>query len=211
MSSHDEQQRWWLYNAMEATRKCHIEAERRLLRNASLTNHANLYYGCWTAVLTLLTLDESYAYLAIPSACFASAVALWAAFATAEKFEMRARDFYESYTELQQLLGKFEHIEMLQDAEKRQRELMDLLAEYGRILRSTENHTEGDYASYVCGQYAGREARGDDANKIPLRIRWLYYWNRYISYVALRALIYLGIPLILLRSPDIISCLWHLG
>ena len=203
----DNESHWWLYNAMETTRHCHIEAERRLLQYAKLTSHANLYYGCWTAILTLLTLNEQYANLALPAACFAIAVALWAAFAAAEKYELRARDFYESYTELQQLLGKFERIARNQDDNERERKFAKLLGDYGRVLRSTENHAERDYISHSYKQRVRHRDADHKNESVSCLEKWTYRWYAHISYLLLRLLVYILVPLALLNSPSLISFL----
>lgn len=204
---------WITSNTIKITRGCHIEAERRLLSRATLVNHANLYYGCWSAVLTILSLDQKFASLTLPAACFASSVALWAAYASAEKYELRARDFYYSYLTLQKLWARCEDVESRgpNDSEY-ESEINQLREEYYEVLASTENHSEKDYISYIYGEYKKSLTNREKKNlSITLRIKRIRYC---LCYVALRLAIYLVVPIILLLSPVIanfiikLMCYW---
>jgi hypothetical protein len=197
---------WLLSKTIQVTRGCHIEAERRLLGYAALVNHANIYYGCWSAILTILTLDQNYAHLALPAACFASSVALWAAYASAEKYELRAKGFFDSYRMLQTLWGDCEDAERLgRNDSTRKEKIKRYREEYYRIIGSTENHKQDDYVMYLYDQYRKDSERGVDASFSH------YYWLKYVRYrvfyYTLRVLVYLIVPITLLASPKIIGLL----
>ena len=165
-----------------------------------MTSHANLYYGCWSAVLTLLTLDQRYLSLSLPAACFATAVALWAAYATAERYELRARDFYLSYLQLQKLWTECETAEQLPlDNDERAKELDGIWIRYCDVLASTENHTEEDYIKYLFGEY--EKEFNDDALAHMSRLQRRQLWRYRALYWIQRLVVYVVFPAILLFSP----------
>lgn len=197
-------QDWLLSDIIRKTRGCHIEAERRLLARAALVNHANLYYGCWSAILTILTLDSRYSSLSVPAACFASSVALWAAYASAEKYELRAKDFYASYLDLQRLWIECEEIERGHvTGGKLEKTIEDVRREYMQILHSTENHSEADYIRYA---YKNHEKHSENDN-ISKSFIIKYYMNNLIWPIILRAFVYVVIPAVLLKAPQLITML----
>lgn len=193
---------WRLSKTIRRTRGCHIEAERRLLTRTALTSHANLYYGCWSAVLTLLTLDQRYASLTLTAACFATTVALWAAYASAEHYELRARDFYSSYLELQKLWTECEAVEEIaMEDPNRKSAIEDVCVRYCGVLASTENHTKEDYIKYLYSEQ-NKGFSGDEETQMSgsqaILLRW--YW---VSYVLQRVMVYVVVPTVLLYVPTI--------
>ncbi len=193
---------WKLSETIRGTRGCHIEAERRLLARSAQTSHANLYYGCWSAVLTLLTLDQRFAGLGLPAACFATTVALWAAYASAEKYELRARDFYCSYLQLQDLWKEAECAEALpSDNPVRTRVLDDVWGRYCQVLASTENHTEEDYINFLVAEYE-KKTSGDATAQMTERQRRKRLWFGTVRLLRWAA-IYLLAPAILLFASSI--------
>ena len=199
----DDSGKWLLSETVRATRGCHIEAEKRLLERGALANHANLYYGCWSAVLTVLALDTRYSFLDLPAACFATAVALWAAYSAAERYDLRARDFYSSYLALQKLWWKCIDIEAQDDKDPDVlRKYIEAKEDYAQILSSTENHTEMDYVRYKYDMY--RKQKEESGAKIPKDIMFIYYRGR-VQLVGLRLFVYIGAPFILLMCPRIIE------
>lgn len=186
---------------VKKTRGCHIQAEKRLLELSTLTDHANLYYGCLAAILTILTLNSAFDYLTIPSACFASAVALWAAYSSVEKYESRARCFYESYLSLQELWFDCEIIqnELGSDVDRDNQTIKDCHERYSRILHSTENHTEKDYWAFVYNKQRHIEDLRKQAEK--------HHRSSIAEYCIVRVLIYIVVPAMLLCLPRIIAIL----
>ena len=199
----------WLSGVIKMTRGCHIEAEKRLLSDAALVSRANLYYGCWSAVLTLLTLFPDYNFLALPAACFATVVALWAAYASVEKYELRARDFYTSYLELQKIWIRAEEAEKMPVGKERDSRIRKILEDYYQVLASTENHTSADYRCYLYGKRTKLEGGNQDsANSISL---WWSYWLRWVfRMVLVPTFVYIVLPVMLLHLPRIVLFLHSL-
>lgn len=191
-----------LIELVRNTRKCHIKAEKRLLALSKLTSHANLYYGCIAAILTLLTLISTFDYLSVPSACFASAVALWATYSSVEKYESRARGFYESYLALQELWFDCERVQsdINSHTDSENQEIIKECQErYSRILHTTENHTEEDFWRF---QY-DKDHLDKESRKRADHFHRIYC----LKYYAIRFAVYVIVPLILLAAPKALSAL----
>ena len=161
----------YLYGIIEKTRLSRIRAERRLLELDLFVKHANVYYACVTAALTIgsFMLPESrlISFLSVASAVV---LAIWTTYSTTQNYAARAETMRSCYLDLQALLFDMDRDPSsslwcgVDDAGKR----------YSDILHRTENHLPKDYCSEANARVFGQE----------LEHPWGYYAKRSLAYVV---------------------------
>ena len=134
----------YLQDLIGKTRKSRIEAERRLLKLNSLSNHACIYYACITTLLSLSIMFFDYKGLPFLSISSAIVVMACTVYASAQNYGVRAEQMKGCYLDLQKLHLSLDDRRVLQDSEAE--ELANYVGErYVDIIRQTENHLPRDY------------------------------------------------------------------
>ena len=151
----------YLQDLIGKTRRSRIEAERRLLKLNSLSNHACIYYACITTLLSLSTLFFDCKGLSFLSVSSAIVVMACTVYASAQNYGVRAEQMKGCYLDLQKLHLSLDDKRVLQDSEAE--ELANNIGEhYVDIIRQTENHLPRDY----------RIAHGEEDTLLE-QLRWL--------------------------------------
>lgn len=134
----------YLQTLIWKTRLAHIHAEKRLLALESLTQHATLYFACWTSALTLLTLFNTSRILTLLSIVVAVITTLCTVYASSQNYGVRALQMRQSHLDLQELWLEFDDAKNKDDVAKAK--FADEAGKrYVDILSKTENHKQIDY------------------------------------------------------------------
>lgn len=151
----------YLQDLIGKTRKSRIEAERRLLKLNSLSNHACIYYACITTLLSLSIMFFDYKGLPFLSISSAIVVMACTVYASAQNYGVRAEQMKGCYLDLQKLHLSLDDRRVLQDSEAE--ELANYVGErYVDIIRQTENHLPRDY-----------RIAHEEENALLEQLRWL--------------------------------------
>lgn len=173
-----EDKKEYLRDMFKKTRLARIRAERRFLEMDALLKHATIYYACITTVLSFVPLfigsdmewlQKPIAFLSIASAIV---ITICTTYASSENYALRAEKMRYSYLEIQRLwLELDDSVAGLEEGPLESR--VDSIGErYVTVLQSTENHLEEDYSPK------------DEKCRL-------------MGYLALRAVIYIVLPLVL--------------
>lgn len=150
-----------LSNKLWITRKCRINAEKRLLSNAQFLNFSNIYYSIIITIVSILSLIiKSNAY-AVISVTMSVALTISVTFASSLNYKERAEIMKRNYLDINELETKLKYIDQnnTSDIEK-------IEQEYNRLLDNVENHLEYDYYKYLSAH---------DESSFNLKMKAVYY------------------------------------
>lgn len=130
-----------LERVVDFTRRARMEASDRLISSERFIQNINIYYSCFTVILSILCLLDNSPILTIMSTLLTSILAISIVFLNAQHYGDRAQQFHDNFLELYQLLFDVR-------AAIRSREYThthDLEVRYIELLKSIENHTQQDF------------------------------------------------------------------
>lgn len=150
-----------LGNKLWITRKCRINAEKRLLSNAQFLNFSNIYYSIIITIVSILSIIiKSNAYSAI-SVIMSVALTISVTFASSLNYKERAEIMKRNYLDINQLETKLKYVDQNNTSE-----IEKIEQEYNRLLDNVENHLEYDYYKYLSAH---------DEASFNLKMKALYY------------------------------------
>ena len=130
---------------VNTTRMCRVHAANRLLNTERFVQHINIYYSCFTAIITTLSLlypDKSYA---VASAIMTVVLAISIVYLNAQKYGNRAQQLQTNYIALQQLMYEIENAERGLNPDK----ILEFQQKYTELLQTSENHVDQDYRLFL--------------------------------------------------------------
>ena len=123
------------------TRLNRINAANRLQRTENFLQGINIYYSCYTAVLSVLGLVVDNKSLSVWSAALTVILAISIVYLNAQKYGSRAQELQTNYIAIHRLLFDIEKAEATNDTEK----LKYFYDRYCELLQTSENHISLDY------------------------------------------------------------------
>ena len=123
------------------TRLNRINAANRLQRTENFLQGINIYYSCFTAVLSVLSLVVDSKSLSVWSAALTVILAISIVYLNAQKYGSRAQELQTNYIALHKLLFEIERAEASNDTKS-----LEYFSErYCELLQTSENHISLDY------------------------------------------------------------------
>lgn len=168
------------------TRTSRINAEKRLKSTASFVEAINIYYSCFTVLLSIILLSEQSYTLSLLTLSMTIILTISILFFKSLQYSERARNYRKNYTELQKLEFQLSHIST-------EKELEDIEQQYCVLLDDAENHIPFDYYKTVA------ESRGDyKTNRWTCDIKFKYYRGLIWRYILKFVIILLPIALVII-------------
>lgn len=130
-----------LERVVDFTRRARMEASDRLISSERFIQNINIYYSCFTVILSILCLLDNSPTLTIMSTILTSILAISIVFLNAQHYGERAQQFHDNFLELYQLL--FDVRAAIRSEEYTHTH--DLEVRYIELLKSIENHTQQDF------------------------------------------------------------------
>lgn len=137
------------------TRLNRINAANRLQRTETFLQGINIYYSCFTAVLSILTLLAENAALSVWSVLLTVILAISIVYLNAQKYGNRAQELKTNYIALHRLLFEIEADEANNDTSN----FVNHYTKYCELLQTSENHINLDnlrrikqYGKFTCSQ-----------------------------------------------------------
>lgn len=130
-----------LERVVDFTRRARMEASDRLISSERFIQNINIYYSCFTVILSILCLFDNNIVLTIISTILTSILAISIVFLNAQHYGERAQQFHDNFLELYQLLFEIRTAIRKKDYEKTPK----LEVRYIELLKSIENHTQQDF------------------------------------------------------------------
>ncbi|WP_352416302.1 SLATT domain-containing protein [Oscillibacter ruminantium] len=154
-----------LNNQIWTTRTSRINSEKRLKHKQSFIEGINIYYSCFTVLLSIILLvKQNYPY-SVLSLAMTIILTISILYFKSLRYADRAKDFRKNYTELQRLEFRLSH-------EINDEELTCIEQKYCTLLDGAENHIEFDYYKTVA------QSHGDYKTKNWTNtVKWKYCWN----------------------------------
>lgn len=123
-----------------STRLNRINAANRLQRTETFLQGINIYYSCFAAVLSVLSLISDSKALAVWSVLLTVILAISVVYFNAQKYGNRAQELKTNYIALQSLLFEIEEDEANNTAEN----FKIHYTKYCELLQTSENHINLD-------------------------------------------------------------------
>lgn len=130
-----------LSDSIWVTRKCHINAEQRLMRASLVANITLTAYSTYLVVASIIAMKKTLHHFELVSLIGSLLVVIASVFVWGLRFSDRASQFKTSYIRLQLLLSESLRAEESKDVEA----LGRINRSYGDILHGCENHATSDY------------------------------------------------------------------
>lgn len=127
------------------TRKNRINAANRLQRTETFLQGINIYYSCFAAVLSVLSLLSDNKALSVWSVIITIILAISVIYLNAQKYENRAQELKTNYIALHRLLFKIEEA----IAENKVENFTRYYEKYCELLQTSENHINLDYLRQI--------------------------------------------------------------
>ena len=89
---------------IDLTRRSRMNAADRLIDQEKFIQGINIYYSCFSAVISIICLIKTDQYLAIASTILTVVHAMSIIYLNAQHFEKRAQQFHTNFLDLYQLL-----------------------------------------------------------------------------------------------------------
>lgn len=138
----------YLYNQMQATKNCRVNASHRLNSNGAFSEFINVYYSVVTVTLSILSIflrDSDFGnILSISATILSIALTISITYANSIKFKEKAQKSKDSFTSIQKLQYQLSNIKK-DDYDTLNRIEMD----YTKILEEYDLHIPFDYQTYV--------------------------------------------------------------
>ena len=127
------------------TRLNRINAANRLQRTENFLQGINIYYSCYTAALSVLSLVVNNKSLSVWSAALTVILAISIVYLNAQKYGSRAQELQTNYIAIHRLLFEIEKAEATNDT----KDLKCFYDRYCELLQTSENHINLDYLRQV--------------------------------------------------------------
>lgn len=169
-----------LSDSIWVTRKCHINAEQRLIRASLVANITLTAYSTYLVIASVIAMKKTLDNFEIVSLVGSLLVVIASVFVWGLRFSDRASNFKTSYIRMQLLLSECTKAEEANNLEAIDR----INRSYADILHGCENHSSADYLKL-------RFALKDQPQKTIEGMTTLECWG-YFGMGLLRALLLIG-------------------
>lgn len=149
-----------------STRVSRVNAEKRLKHKEAFAEGLNIYYSCFTVILSIFLIfvqnEKLSNFLSAISLTMTIVVTICILYCKSLRYADRARDYKSNYTDLQRLELSLKHLSSIG-------ELKDIENQYYILLKGAENHIPYDYYKTVCeSNKSFKEKKGEKL------LRWIY-------------------------------------
>ncbi|SSC07127.1 SLATT domain-containing protein [bacterium endosymbiont of Bathymodiolus sp. 5 South] len=170
---------WW-------TRKSKIQAEKRLLANASQTQILLLWYSFVSVAASIhyLKFNAQSEYAGISWVLFSILILCISGFINGLGYKERATLVKDSYEALQKLYDQEKY-------NPNPSNLSDLANKYEKILSICENHSDIDYHLALCYVYLASHNPHSDSDRTPTYYSWVLFVWHHFKRVLLLIILYL--------------------
>ena len=149
-----------LKRSVKMTRINRINAATRLLQTEDFLQGVNIYYSCFSAILSVFSLLTERKELSIWSTIMTICLAISIVYLNAQKYGNRSQELKTNYIALHGLLFDIEHADSKNESYK----FPELYQKYCKLLQTSENHIRIDYLTQK------------KDNKELLRVEKVEYW-----------------------------------
>lgn len=183
-----------LGNQIWCTRISRINAEKRLINKENFIQAMNIYYSCFTVIVSIVTLKYSNDAINILNVCMTISLMISLLYFKSMKYSDCAINFRKNYTELHRLEMRLKHITDIS-------QLQEIEEKYCSLLNSSENHITHDYLTTIRNSKASfKQSRWTIESELkywvgviwrifvkllcillPLLIIAFLYWGEYIG------------------------------
>ncbi|MDB7985138.1 SLATT domain-containing protein [Faecalicoccus pleomorphus] len=155
-----------LQDQIWATRVSRINAETRLIKKESFFQGINIYYSCFTIIVSIFSLINKDDKLSLLTLLMTISLLIAILYLNGQKFLNNAKEYKKNYTELHKLQLQLEHV-----SDGDVQSIEEIEDSYCKLLNNSENHISYDY---YCTVY-----QSNDYYKIGRwkNIRFKYYWG----------------------------------
>lgn len=166
------------------TRISRVNAEARLKSKESFIQAMNIYYSCYTVFLSICLLIKQNSAFSLLSVIMTIVLMVSLLYFKSLRYTEQALAYRKTYTELQRLEFRLNHITELTDTS-------DIEQAYCDLMCQDENHISYDY--YMALAHSSGEYRKEHWKGI---VKVKYYWGRTLRFGVKLFLVLLPILLI---------------
>lgn len=158
-----------LKRSVKMTRVNRIKAATRLLQTEDFLQGVNIYYSCFSAILSVFSLLTERKELSIWSTIMTICLAISIVYLNAQKYGNRSQELKTNYIALHGLLFDIEYAESKNESNS----FPDLYQKYCKLLQTSENHLRIDYLTQ---KKEDKELSGIEKIEywIFVAIKWLF-------------------------------------
>lgn len=179
-----------LINQIWTTRVSRINAEKRLQQKETFIEGINIYYSCFTVLLSIVLLVKQNYIYSLLSLAMTIILMISILYFKSLRYAERARDYRNNYTELHRLEFRLSHVNT-------EEEIGEIEQKYCALLDEAENHIPFDYYKTVAESHDPYKAA-----KWTSYIKHRYYWGTFWRGI---------IKVICIILPPALTCLAYWG
>lgn len=163
-----------LYEQLEKTKLCHLNASHRLKANGNFLEFVNVFYSIIIATISIFSICFKSVFigesLSISSTILSVALIISIAYANSIKFKERSQKFKDNYVNIQNLQYRLQNL-----GEYYSEHLYEIENIYTNLLKETENHIPQDLYKMIIDDtsYTVTE-RKNAKSKYLWHILWTY-------------------------------------
>lgn len=169
-----------LKRSVKMTRINRINAATRLLQTEDFLQGVNIYYSCFSAILSVFSLLTENKSLSIWSTVMTICLAISIVYLNAQKYGNRSQELKTNYIALHGLLFEIE----IAESKNEEYKFTELSQKYCKLLQTSENHIRIDYLTQ---KKESKELCGLDM---------VEYWIHFVSKWGFRIVI-IGFPIMI--------------
>ncbi len=151
-----------LYNQIWITRKCRINAEKRLLRYALISDILIPYYSLVLILINFIPTFSSSKYFTNISVSLSICILVVSLFISGQQYRLRASNIKNHYIELQKLLSEL----------MTNRNPYKIHKQYEILLSQVENHSDFDY---LCLKFQMKNVKSSNID-FPTKLEHVKYF-----------------------------------
>lgn len=167
-----------LKNQIWTTRICRVNAEKRLNNKEAFIEGINIYYSCYTVILSIFLLIYSNSLLNYISLVMTITLTISILYFKSLRFSERANNYRRNYTRLQML-------ELKLDQSLSEAEISDIKKKYCLLLCSNENHITFDYYKTVADSRDMDYKKARWNKEISIKYYWGILWRISIKFICI--------------------------
>lgn len=178
-----------------ATRISRVNAEKRLIGKESFIQAINIYYSCFTVLLSVILLQVHSKYLSYITIFMTIALLITLLYFKSLNYTEMALSYRKNYTQLQKLEFRISHIQ--DDSE-----LEPIEQEYCKLLAEADNHSTFDYLCTIAS--SNEDFRKKRWNKLlACKYHWGRFWRFFLRIILVLLPIILILPIIIIGWGDL--------
>lgn len=187
-----------LKRVVDLTRRARMEAADRLIASERFIQNINVYYSCFSVILSVFCLLNNNIILSVISTILTAILAISIVFLNAQHYGQRSHQFHNDFLELYQLLFDIDTA----IRQKQYSNTCELEKRYIDLLKSIENHTQQDFFQtlFLTDRVNSRN-RENYTNRLQ-GIEKATFWGRKILVYILKIIIWifpiLGVALVII-------------